>query len=212
MMDEGVIKFRCDWQPGPPIDAAVFDQINPSRQQLCRHGLIGEDDHGIGFGNLSARATQGDAYGDTVFVITGTGTGGTPTLTPDHYTRVTGYDLDTNRLSCRGPIRASSESLTHAALYEADPQIQAVAHVHHLGLWQRLLYRVPTTPRQIPYGTPAMAHAVIALYRTTDLPTTRVLAMAGHRAGLVAFGSTPDDATDPLIRSLEAQPNQHHEP
>ena len=49
--------------------------------------------------------------------------------------------------TCIGPIQASSASLTHAAIYQANPDINAVIHVHDRDLWENLLDRVPTTAR-----------------------------------------------------------------
>lgn len=191
--DEGYIKFHCDWQPGPPISDELFQAINPWRQKLYDHRLIGAYPDGVGFGNLSVRHGH-----DNPFIITGTATGVLPSLTPDHYTIVTSFDLDANRVSCRGPVRASSESLTHAALYQIDPAIQAVAHAHSHDLWQRLLHQIPTTDASVPYGTPEMAHEMTRLYRKTDLPRTRLLVMAGHPDGLISFGRDLAEAVNRL--------------
>lgn len=196
MTDEGTIKFHCNWHRGDPIPHDCYESINPWRQRLYGHGLIGVTPDGIGYGNLSTR------YGpDNQFVITGTATGGLEELGPHHYTRVRSYDLKKNSLSCSGPIRASSESLTHAALYQVDPAIIAVAHVHSAALWQRLLHHAPTTHANIPYGTPQMALEMKRLYRETGLPQTRLLVMAGHRDGVISFGQSLGEAVGRLEQS-----------
>jgi L-ribulose-5-phosphate 4-epimerase len=76
--------------------------------------------------------------GKNIFVITGSGTGSLKKLSAEHYTRVTAYDLLKNTLTSAGPIKASSESLTHAAVYETLPLINTVLHIHHLALWEKL--------------------------------------------------------------------------
>src|SRR5207302_7619303 len=118
----------------------------------------------IGYENISVRLANGRE-----FAITGSATGGVEKLTPAHFAKVTGYDFDRNWLRCEGPIVASSESMTHAAIYEAEPRAGAVIHVHHLELWKRLLHNAPTTPEEIEYGTPAMARAVRQLFETTGV-------------------------------------------
>jgi len=197
MNDEGTIKFHCDWHRGDPIALDCYGLINPWRGRLYDHGLIGVTPDGIGYGNLSTRYGPGNQ-----FVITGTATGGLTTLEPCHYSHVTTFDLENNRLSCSGPTCASSESLTHAALYEMDPAMTAVAHVHSATLWQRLLHHAPTTGPDIPYGTPQMALEIKRLYRETGLPQTRLLVMAGHRDGVISFGENLREAVERLEKSL----------
>ena len=65
------------------------------------------------------------------FLITGTQTGEIKNLNREHYTCVTDYNIEKNFIRSEGPIKASSESLTHAMIYELDPAIKVVIHVHH---------------------------------------------------------------------------------
>jgi ribulose-5-phosphate 4-epimerase/fuculose-1-phosphate aldolase len=134
--------------------------------------------------------------------VTGTQTGHLPRLGPEHYARLTSWDIDANRLESDGPIAPSSESLTHLALYEVDPAIGAVIHVHCAALWEALRDRVPTTAPGVPYGTPAMARAVQSLYRAGPLARERILVMAGHPDGVITFGVDLDAAGSPLIERI----------
>jgi hypothetical protein len=143
---------------------------------LLQLRMIGIDGNGIGFGNMSVRG--GDA-GE--FYITGSGTGGRPQLSLADYAKVTAYDLEKNWLRCAGGIVASSESLTHAAVYESEPQVGAVIHCHANELWTRLLTRGVTTSADVEYGTPEMAFEVQRLFRETDVRDRQIFAMAGHR-------------------------------
>ncbi len=88
------------------------------------------------------------------FYITGSATGGLPELTPTDCVRVVAYDVAKNWLRYEGAAIPSSESLTHAAIYESDPTISAVIHCHDSVLWRTCLDRVPTTSKAIAYGTP----------------------------------------------------------
>jgi L-ribulose-5-phosphate 4-epimerase len=191
--DEGYIKFHCEWIAGPPPADDEVAELSACRDLLHSLDLIGEYPDGVGYGNVSVR---GSGQG---MIVSGTQTGGVGQLNATHFTRVVAYDIERNRLTCIGPVRASSESLTHAAIYECDPMIGAVVHVHSLEAWERLVGAIPTTRADVPYGTPEMARELLRLYRESELPTLRVAAMAGHREGIIAFGPTPADATDTLL-------------
>jgi len=60
--------------------------------------------------------------GGNQFVITGSATGEIPELEPGHYVKVNSFNIEDNAVQCVGPLKASSESLTHAAIYSADPE------------------------------------------------------------------------------------------
>lgn len=194
-IDEGYIKFESDWTPGPAADSDVVALLDRWRRPLFDAGLIGHyDELGIGYGNLSVRVGGGRQ-----FVISGTQTGRVANTSGEHYARVTDYDIDANRVCSTGPVEASSESLTHAAIYQLDPAINGVVHVHSQPLWQMLLGRLPTTAGDISYGTPEMAHEFERLYRDTDFRSTGVAVMAGHEEGIVAFGGSLEEAAGRLL-------------
>ena len=141
-IDEGAIKYRGDWTPGPAPDPALTALLERWRRPLYDRGLIGEyETHGIGYGNLSVRAATPGR-----FVISGTQTGRVAETRGEHYALVTAYDTDANRLDSTGPVAASSEALTHAALYELDDAIGAVVHVHDHDLWRTLAGVVAQKP------------------------------------------------------------------
>jgi len=189
MSETGYVKFHCDHRILAPADFAGFDELNRVRGRLHQVGYIGRYPNGIGFGNLSIRAG-----GSNDFYISGTMTGGLPELTQAHYTRVVAWDFPRNWLRCEGPVQASSESMTHAAIYEQDATARAVLHVHEMELWKRLLDRVPTTRKHVEYGTPEMAAEMGRLFRESDVRGRRILAMAGHEEGIFVFGPNPEEA------------------
>ena len=200
MIDEGYIKFSCDWTIGPPPPEELIVELEASRRHLFEHGLIGHDrDADVDYGNVSVR---GPAAGE--IIITGTQTGHLPTLSAEHYAKVTDFDFEANRVCCEGAIKASSETLTHAAIYRQNGDINAVLHVHHQVLWEHLYGRLPTTVAGAAYGTPAMARECDRLYRETDLAVGKILVMGGHPAGLISFGTTPADAEHRLFKQLRS--------
>ena len=179
-------------------DIAPFDalaELNACRRRLLEQRLIGLDANGIGFGNLSIR----DAMSRN-FYITGSATGGPPELTRTDCVRVVAYDFARNWLRFEGAAIPSSESLTHAAIYESDPSTSAVIHCHDLVLWRTLLDRVPTTSKAVAYGTPEMAYEIMRLFKGNDVRSRKIFAMAGHEGGIVTFGKNLEDAFDVLMR------------
>ena len=100
-------------------------------------------------------------------------------------------------------MQASSESLSHAAVYRSDPAVRAVIHVHHSGLWNWLHERSPGTDPRAEAGTPAMAWAVEALFHGGLLRTAGLFVMRGHRDGLVTFGTGIEEAEGLLLEALD---------
>jgi L-ribulose-5-phosphate 4-epimerase len=200
MSETGYVKYVCDHVVLPPADFPGFEDLNRIRTRLHKLGFIGRYSNGIGFGNISVRDGASNK-----FYITGTMTGGLPELTSAHFTRVVAWDFPRNWLRCEGPVQASSESMTHAAIYEQDSTTCAVLHVHDLELWKRLLDRIPTTRKEVAYGTPEMAAEIGRLFRESDVREHRVVAMAGHEEGIFTFGPTLDEAFTTLMaaRNIE---------
>lgn len=198
-VDEGVIKYHITWNRGEPPSAASVRELMAWRDRLYDLGLIGAYEGGIGYGNVSQRLDSSLDKRNLEFVVSGTQTGHLPRLAADAYTRVTEFDLAANRLTCCGAVKASSESLTHAAIYCAYSRATAILHVHHAELWRRLLHRVPTTRAEVPYGTPQMAREMSRLFEEEALGDRRILAMAGHEDGVLSFGENLEDAGRVLL-------------
>jgi L-ribulose-5-phosphate 4-epimerase len=196
-VDEGYTKFKVDWTPGPAPDHSLTDLLDIWRKPLHEAGLIGHyADLGIGFGNISVRFSEPGQ-----FVISGTQTGHLAETGSEHYALVTSYDIAGNHVSCTGPVQASSESLTHAAIYELDPGINAVVHVHSMQLWNKLLDRVPTTGPDIAYGTPEMAYELVRLYQSSEFADSGVAVMAGHEEGIISIGGTLEQAVLQILQT-----------
>ena len=194
MIDEGYIKYQCHWTQKNSVIEEEIIVLNKWRNRLYQLGLIGQYDNGIGFGNVSCRLNS-----ENHFIISGTQTGGISQLTARQYTKVIDFNWTKNYVTCVGAIKASSESLTHGALYTANPDINAVIHVHNLPLWQRLINIVPTTNPNYAYGTPEMAEEIVRLCQKTETKLQKIIIMSGHREGIITFGKDANEAGNTLL-------------
>lgn len=198
MIDEGYIKFQADWQKAVPLPKEKLTNINHWRDVMYQHQLIGAYPDGIGYGNISQRYSTDDQL-----IISGSATGNFTTLNETHYSLVTHFDLQKNSLTCRGPIIASSESMSHAVIYQECPEVNGVIHIHHLELWTKLLHQVPTTDSQATYGTPEMAFSIIELLQKTNLREQKIFVMEGHREGVFAFGTSLEEAATVVLKYFQ---------
>jgi L-ribulose-5-phosphate 4-epimerase len=126
------IKFSCERVAGQIASFGGLTELNAYRRKLLDLRLIGVDPTGVGFGNLSVRdgATKN-------FYITGSATGGIQELTLTHCAKVVAWDFERNQVRYEGSVMPSSESLTHAAIYESDATAGAVVHCHNSSCGQR---------------------------------------------------------------------------
>lgn len=192
---QGVVKFNCHWnQSGPTITDEQYSIVNYWREVLFNMDLIGAYENGVGFGNISQRIGSTNK-----FYITGSATGEIPVLEPTHYVRVDGCNFSDNAVKCTGPLKASSESLTHAAIYQTDQGTNAVIHVHNMELWESLKDKVPTSRPEFEYGTPDLALDVFRLFRETDVIERRIIVMGGDPSGIITFGNDMDEAINILM-------------
>lgn len=201
---EGYYKFTPRLAGTRLFQNELLAGLNDWRDRLMALSLVGMytsgELKGVGYGNLSIRSPDG-------FIITATRTGSIPKLGPEHYTEIVAVDVARNAVEYKAVavgVVPSSECMTHAMFYQADSGVGAVLHVHHRGFWERLLNQVPTTAPEVEYGTPAMAGEILRLYRETELPRRRLLAMAGHEEGVIAFGRNLDEAGAVLLSAFHA--------
>ena len=217
MPQEGVIKFTAVHQARPLEERRYGElvcKLIAWREILGLTGLVGQDParyEGYGFGNVSARVgPPSAARGRRAFLITGTQTAGARCVGLDQFALIERYDYHRNRVESRGRVEPSSETMTHAALYDTSPAIRCVLHAHSPVIWRRAReLRLPTTDANIAYGTPEMALAVQRLCDSSALPEVRILAMGGHEDGIVVFGRGPEEAGGVMLkwlsRAYEAQ-------
>lgn len=201
--DEGVVKFRATLEQAPPPPRSLVAPLQGWRRILRALDLVGQSPDrygGAGFGNLSRRV--GD---DARFVITGTQTGNVPELGPEHYVTVESFDLDKNSVVARGPIAASSESMTHGAVYDALPQVRFVFHAHAPDIWRNAqALDLPITSKDVAYGTPEMAREVARILADPENVSARGFSMGGHEDGIITFGATAQGAGGRMVGLLAA--------
>ncbi|MFO7632280.1 MAG: class II aldolase/adducin family protein [Caldilinea sp.] len=203
---EGIIKYQCDYTPAPALPAAQISELNAWRKLMVITSLIGQDPNrygGYGYGNISCRLDeQVRADGLHPFAITGTQTGGKADLIAEDYVVVLACHAMENRLVAEGPIKPSSEALTHGAVYALDSHILWVVHTHSPEIWHNAdALGVPMTAN-VPYGTPEMAAEVKRLYAESDLPQKRIFGMTGHEDGIVTYGRTAEEAGFTMLAYL----------
>lgn len=197
-IDDGYIKYTSTRRDGRVPPSAALDELNRARTTLFNLGLIGVYGNGVGYGNLSIRANE-----DNQFVITASATGAQRILQVEQFCLVESFSIQNNHVQSVGSLPASSESMTHGAIYAAHRGVHCVIHVHSRRLFDHLLQTgAPATPADVPYGTPAMARRVAQLAaQQPQLPT--VFAMAGHDEGVVVYGKDTASTLDALCALLQ---------
>jgi hypothetical protein len=199
---EGVVKFQYAVRRRVAVDEPFLRELGSIRGVLRRLGLLGQDAErydGYGFGNVSHRLPDGG------FVVSGSQTGHLTTLSPAEWVRVLSADLEGNSLVAEGLAPPSSESLTHAAIYAADPLAQCVLHLHCPEIFHAAgRLGLPTTPVEVPYGTPAMARAIGAAVAAAGPGATAVAVMAGHEDGILVWSPLAIEACVHAVRTLIA--------
>jgi len=198
MMEEGTIKYRALRRDGTIPEHPDFDALNRCRTKLFDLRLVGVYPSGIGYGNVSLRA------GDSSFIISGSATGSIRILGPEHYAWVESFDLKSNSVRSGGCLDASSESMSHGAVYRARPDVNAVIHIHSRMLFDFMrAQHYPETDAAISFGTPEMARAIGGLIASLGADHG-VFVMAGHDEGIISYGESVAVALD-LISALVAQ-------
>ena len=217
IQEEGIIKFRMHHTERRPLPESMIREVNQWRSRLFAAQLIGQDPSrygGYGFGNISQRVGPPDTGAHPCgFVITGSQTGGIVDLTVAHFALVVEAHPDRNTIVSEGPVKPSSESMTHATLYALDHRLMSVMHVHAPAPWRQAQeLELPMTRPDVPYGSPEMSREVRRLFAETDVYARGVFAMGGHQDGLVAFGTTAAKAGGRLLslneRALELRARQ----
>lgn len=195
MKDEGYIKYCCIWNDSLiEIPSLLLNSLNAWRKKLFDLSLIGIYEGGIGYGNISIRNE------DDTFFVTGSATGGKSVLHKDDYALVHDCDFKKNQLSCTGKTKASSESLTHAAIYESSPEIRSVIHVHSDRMWNYYLNILPTTFVDVEFGTPEMAFELKRLLNNRENIQKGIVVMGGHKEGIITFGRDLDQSGNCILK------------
>ncbi|MGC9151070.1 MAG: class II aldolase/adducin family protein [Microbacter sp.] len=195
-MEEGYIKYHCQWNQTAPFTHHTLKELIEWRNFLYQHGLIGMYPDGIGFGNVSIR------YKNNLFFITGSATGHITHIEREHISLVLHADVTNNVLTCEGPVKASSESLSHAVIYESVAAVNAVVHIHHKPTWERWIHQLPTTDVTASYGTPQMAEEIKKILHNPSQMKEQIIIMGGHEEGIITFGNNLKEAVTVLMKHI----------
>lgn len=208
---EGILRFQIEHSTRP-LDERTYGEVATAlaawREVMARLGVLGQDAiryEGLGYGNASARVPpMGDVgRGRRRFLVTGTQTGGRLRVGLEDFCLVEGYDIARNQVTSVGLVPPSSESLTHAAIYDIAPAARFVLHGHAPEIWRHAAaLGVPVTRPEAANGTTAMALDVQRLYRESTFSSTGILAMGGHEDGVLVMGRTASEAGETLVRHL----------
>ncbi|MCB1684309.1 MAG: class II aldolase/adducin family protein [Pseudomonadales bacterium] len=200
---EGIIRFAYDLQPSVSsiVDEELFAQLKAWRTILTKLSLLGRHPRrydGLGFGNLSLR----DPERPGEFIITASQSSGIRRIDQRNITRITNYNLQRFWVDACGEEPPSSETMTHAMIYAADPRISWVFHAHSPEIWSRAAaLALPCTPDTAVNGSGELVQAVSDLLnRYHSRPI--VFATLGHTDGIFACGPTARDAGGLLVSYL----------
>lgn len=204
MEREGVIKFALHHTQGDagPANHELEDLLG-WRAVFFDLGWIGQVTHrydGLGFGNVSVRASPGvPPRGARPFWVSATQSSGEGSVNFRHFSKVFRWDLKRHAIWSIGEMHPSSESITHALIYDLAPHARCVIHTHDPVLWRcAMKLGLPTTPPHVAYGTAEMALAVAKLFEHPSIERG-IFSMLGHEDGVVAFGRSPGEAAQRLL-------------
>lgn len=203
---EGTVKFQLDYTAGQALPDEALRELNAWRKLFFLTGLIGQDPQrygGYGYGNVSRRLPPFVSPAQPQFAVSGTQTGELPELAAVHYCVVTECWPAQNRVVAHGPLKPSSESMTHGMVYGMDDTVRYVFHAHSPEIWHVAgALDIPVTSQSVPYGTPEMAEEVRRLFRDTPVRQRGIFAMGGHEDGVVSFGRSAEEAGNVMIDCL----------
>jgi len=189
--NEGYIKFNLHWEQKKfDFSDEQFKLLNTTREKLYQLNLIGAYTGGIGYGNISIRQVKNR------FIISGSATGNFSELKKEHYALVDKFNINENVIHCIGLSKASSESLSHAAIYATNSVVNAVIHVHHKKMWEQYVNKLPTSNKKAEFGTPEIAREIQRLANTNN----GIIIMGGHPDGVITYGETLELAYHTLIK------------
>jgi ribulose-5-phosphate 4-epimerase/fuculose-1-phosphate aldolase len=191
-MDEGYVKFTARHEnaqiPQAAFAARRLPELNEARKKCFTLGLVGVYSNGIGYGNLSIRVR------DDEFLVSGTATGAKPVLNNEDYCLVKSFDIARNSIASRGLVQASSESMTHGAVYRAGHGVNCVIHIHSKKIFDGLLRdNYPFTPKIAAFGTPEIALAIEKCVEKIGSDEGQIV-LAGHDEGIIVYGANLERA------------------
>lgn len=181
----------------------VAVKIESIRKKLYSRKYIGTDNTGQSYGNISMKLSNSN-----IFVISSTQTGFKTTTSLNDYSLIFDYDLEQFTTKAFGLKEPSSETLTHACVYDCDNSISAIIHIHDFRLWEKMINSCcHNVTAEVPYGTAEMTIETRKIVNDRNRKDQNdIFAMAGHHGGIVSYGCNLNDAYDNII-SIEKKYN-----
>ena len=69
-------------------------------------------------------------------------------------------------------------------------------------MWGKLIDKVPTSNREIPYGTANMASEIKRLFIETNIAQEKIMVMGGHEEGVITFGKNLKEAGQLILNYI----------
>ncbi|MEN8302751.1 MAG: class II aldolase/adducin family protein [Campylobacterota bacterium] len=195
-MIDGVIKYSIEHTTKDAPTFKDYKSLEALRSRLFALGLIGVQD-GIGYGNISLREEKRGS-----FFITATQTGELSSLTKEYYTYIEAYDFANFSVNSFGKHKPSSEALSHAMIYQINPEINAVIHIHSKALWE-FMKKNSSLFTTAEYGTVEMVTEIASLYENKNPFSDSIFVMRGHEDGVIAFGKNVKEAELTLYKMIK---------
>jgi len=195
-MIDGIIKYSIEHTTKDAPAFNDYEALEALRSRLFTLGLIGVQD-GIGYGNISVRETNSKS-----FFITATQTGDLASLTSEYYTHISSYDFSKFQVTSQGKHQPSSEALSHAMIYQINPEINSVIHIHSKALW-KFMKKNNTLFTTAEYGTEQMVEEIASLYKAKNPFDESIFVMRGHEDGVITFGKSVKEAELTLYKMIK---------
>ena len=195
-MIDGVIKYSIEHTTKDAPAFNEYESLEALRSRLFTLGLIGVQD-GIGYGNISCRKKEKNS-----FFITATQTGELSSLTQEYYTYIEDYDFSNFSVNSFGKHKPSSEALSHAMIYQINPEINSVIHIHSKALWE-FMKKNNSLFTTAEYGTVKMVEEIASLYKNSNPFENSIFVMKGHEDGVIAFGKSVKEAELTLYNMIQ---------
>ncbi len=184
-MGESYIKFDCKQVSDNLPAEHEISGLNKLRQYLYAMGFIGALPDGDGFGNVSKKSSVGKV------VVSCSKTGSIRDLSREHFACIEGYDISKNFVKYSGKLPASSEAMTHLAIYGANEKVNVVAHIHNERIWNLLISAGLKTNGNADYGTVEIAMEAYNYVLESKL-SNGIFALAGHKDGIIIYAENFD--------------------
>ena len=195
-MIDGVIKYSIEHTTKDAPAFSDYELLEALRSRLFTLGLVGVQDD-IGYGNISVRERSMNS-----FFITATQTGDLSSLTEEHYTYISDYNFPKFQVISQGKYQPSSEALSHAMIYQINPEINAVIHIHSKALWE-FMKENNSLFTTAEYGTVEMVEEIASLYKDINPFENSIFVMKGHEDGVIAFGKSVKEAELTLYSMIQ---------